>query len=106
MGGSVLTVAIFLCAVTAIAIRFYLQRLNTKMDMAGGHAEATVQAAHCGTQAQKAFPLSPCDQGMKKPSSNTAFAGNPRVSRSSQPHPKEGLESFVLFRWHELGQWK
>ncbi|OBT86154.1 hypothetical protein VE02_05765 [Pseudogymnoascus sp. 03VT05] len=38
MGGSVLTAAVFLCAMTAITIRFYLARLNKKIEAAGGDA--------------------------------------------------------------------
>ncbi|KIW67351.1 hypothetical protein PV04_06612 [Phialophora macrospora] len=55
MGGSVLTVAIFLCGATAVAIRFYLVRLNRKIDRMGGHAESAVHAASGGTLTQKAF---------------------------------------------------
>ena len=55
MGGSVLTVAVFLCATTAIVIRFCLIRLNRKIDRLGGHAESAVQAASGGTLTQKAF---------------------------------------------------
>ena len=53
MGGSVLTVAVFLCGATAVVIRFYLCRLNKKIDRMGGHAESAVHAASGGTLAQK-----------------------------------------------------
>jgi len=55
MGGAALTVAVFLCGATAIAIRFYLQHLNCKIDREGGHAESTVHANKGDTYTQKAF---------------------------------------------------
>ncbi len=55
MGGSALTVACFLCGVTAIGIRFYLKRQNAKNDAHGGDAHANIHANKSGQVAQKAF---------------------------------------------------
>jgi hypothetical protein len=55
MGGSVLTVAVFLCGATAVVIRLYLVHLNRKIDRMGGHAESAVHAASGGTLTQKVF---------------------------------------------------
>jgi hypothetical protein len=55
MGGSALTVAVFLCATTAIAIRFYLARLNQKIDQSGGDAEAALHANKGHTHTLKMF---------------------------------------------------
>ncbi|OBT64920.1 hypothetical protein VE03_05659 [Pseudogymnoascus sp. 23342-1-I1] len=55
MGGSALTVAVFFCAMTAITIRFYLARLNRKIEAAGGDAEAALRANRGHTETMKAF---------------------------------------------------
>lgn len=55
MGGSALTVAVFLCAMTAIMIRLYLARQNKKIDAAGGDAEAALRANKGHTETMKAF---------------------------------------------------
>jgi hypothetical protein len=55
MGGSALTVAVFLCAMSAITSRFYLARLNKKIDLAGGDAEAALSANRGHTETLKTF---------------------------------------------------
>lgn len=52
-GGSVLTVAIVLCGLTAVAIRTYLARLNKKMERQG--VEAAVHATSGHVDAYKAY---------------------------------------------------
>lgn len=58
VGGAVLSVAVFLCASTALAIRFYLARLNRKMEeqeISGGGVEAAINANKNHTTAYKSF---------------------------------------------------
>jgi hypothetical protein len=45
VGGSVLTIAIFFCGLMAVTIRFYLSRLNRKLEMSGGNIEANAKKA-------------------------------------------------------------
>ena len=55
LGGSVLSVAVCLCACTALVIRFYLVRLNRKIELEGGNVEAGLHANAGHTVAYKAF---------------------------------------------------
>jgi hypothetical protein len=55
MGGSALTVACFLCALSAAGVRFYLKRQNAKIDAQGGDAHENIHANKSGQVAQKAF---------------------------------------------------
>jgi hypothetical protein len=55
LGGSVLSVAVTLCAATAIVIRFYLVRLNRKIELDGGNVEAGLHANEGHTVAYKTF---------------------------------------------------
>jgi hypothetical protein len=45
MGGSALSVAVLLCALSALGLRFYLQRLNRKIELHGGNVEAALHAS-------------------------------------------------------------
>jgi hypothetical protein len=55
MGGSALTVSVFLCASAALGIRFYLQRLNRKIELSGGNVEAALHANSGHTNAYKTY---------------------------------------------------
>ena len=55
VGGSVLSVAVFLCAATALVIRFYLVHLNRKIELSGGNVEAGLHANKGDTITYKTF---------------------------------------------------
>ena len=55
LGGSVLSIAVTLCAATSLVIRFYLGRLNRKIELSGGNVEAGLHANAGHTVAYKTF---------------------------------------------------